>query len=149
MLGNHTGCYQRKGQRRTEQAQVESGGAWRGEARGGAVGSLQDASLCSPFLLDIGQQGFKRGDTNDSFTPVSSDNYFGKLKITKRCITHLHTFLSTNCVLFWRCLIKTFYVGQSPGRGRESDLKEMTSQTKWWWLDPAGCLCNSLQLCNS
>ena len=40
-------------------------------------------------------------------------------------------------------------VGQSPGRGRESDLKEMTSQTKWWWLDPAGCLCNSHQLCNS
>ena len=25
----------------------------------------------------------------------------------------------------------------------------MTSQTKWWWLDPAGCLCNSQQLCNS
>ena len=40
-------------------------------------------------------------------------------------------------------------VGQSPGRGRESDLKEMTSQTKWWWLDPADCLCNSHQLCNS
>ena len=38
--------------------------------RQGGGGSRQPAgcfALRSPFLLDIGQQGFKRGDINDSF----------------------------------------------------------------------------------
>ena len=46
---------------------LRAGGPDGGRQGGGAVGSLQDALLCSPFLLDIGQQGFKRGDINDSF----------------------------------------------------------------------------------